>query len=129
MGVTSVRIRCLPQPHRALPRYVRAARHRPREVPTDRLPSCSVLPASLFGFCSTGSAVLLSGLVGNLVDNSPRLRFVRLCIVAQKATVAAGYGAFLVLFLRLGSREGAGKWLLFALITALSAVLNLATVS
>lgn len=99
------------------------------EAPIDLRPLCRVLPASLFGFVSTGAAVLLSGLVGNLVDNSPRLRFVRLCIVAQKATVAAAYGAFLVLFLRLRGHQGAGTWLLFALITALAALLNLATVS
>lgn len=52
----------------------------------------------------------------------------RLCIVAQKATVAAGYGCFLVLFLRLRDGRDEGKWALFGVVTFLAAILNLATV-
>lgn len=63
------------------------------------------------------------------MDRTPRLRMVRLCIVLQKATVACAYAAFLVLFLSLRGHQDAGSWMLFALITILSAALNLATVS
>lgn len=54
----------------------------------------------------------------------------RLCIIAQKFTVSCGYAAFLVLFLRLkdDTANESARWVLFALITGLSAFLNLATV-
>lgn len=88
----------------------------------------SVLPASIFGFASTSGAILFSGMVGNIVDTTPRLRMVRLGIVAQKATVAASYACFLALFLRLRDGRGEGKWALFAVVTLLAAGSNLSTV-
>lgn len=89
----------------------------------------SVLPASVFGFASTGAAVLFSGFIGNIVDTTPRLRLVRLSIVAQKVTVAAGYACFFVKFLRLRQGQDTGKWALFGVATLLAAIANLSTVS
>ena len=44
------------------------------------------LPASIYGFCSTGVAILLGGTVGGLVDRVKRLRIVRIFTVVQKVS-------------------------------------------
>lgn len=67
------------------------------------------------------------------MDNSSRLRFVRACIVLQKASVGLAYMAFLLLFLRYRTaaaegKEGGAVFSLFAFIVVCSSVLNLATV-
>lgn len=46
----------------------------------------SLLPASIFTFFTTASAIAGSGFIGNLVDDIPRLQFVRRCILVQKLT-------------------------------------------
>ncbi|KAK4050131.1 hypothetical protein OIV83_003702 [Microbotryomycetes sp. JL201] len=90
----------------------------------------TLVPASIFGFATTGVAICLSGPVGRLVDTSPRLAFVRRCIIVQKLTVLSAYSLFLVLFLRLRSDGISAKaWSIFACIVALSAVLNLSNVA
>lgn len=92
----------------------------------------TTLEPSIFGFFTTGAAIVFSGTVGSFVDRFPRLRFVRATIVVQKATVGAAYVLFLISFIEIGPQEGERKRLLdgfFAIITILSALLNLATVS
>ncbi|GAA6061409.1 hypothetical protein JCM10212_004467 [Sporobolomyces blumeae] len=91
----------------------------------------TTLEPSIFGFFTTGAAIVFSGTVGSFVDRFARLRFVRSTIVVQKATVALAYVLFLVCFLRIEPGVGARNPLLdglFALITILSALLNLATI-
>ncbi|GAA5885225.1 hypothetical protein JCM16303_005963 [Sporobolomyces ruberrimus] len=91
----------------------------------------TTLEPSIFGFFTTGAAIVFSGTVGSFVDRFPRLRFVRATIVVQKATVGAAYVLFLISFIEIGPQEGERKRLLdgfFAIITILSALLNLATI-
>ncbi|GAA6025360.1 hypothetical protein JCM11491_002746 [Sporobolomyces phaffii] len=91
----------------------------------------TTLEPSIFGFFTTGAAILFSGTVGTFVDRFERLRFVRSTILVQKATVAAAYVLFLISFLEIGPQQGERKRLLdafFAIITILSALLNLATI-
>ncbi|BGO90469.1 hypothetical protein NBRC10512_006745 [Rhodotorula toruloides] len=89
----------------------------------------TTLQPSIFGFFTTGAAILFSGSVGHLVDIYPRLRFVRGSIVAQKATVGASYAIFLACFLRLeGGRHTPALIGLFVVLTLLSMLLNLATI-
>ncbi|POY76866.1 hypothetical protein BMF94_0118 [Rhodotorula taiwanensis] len=59
----------------------------------------TTLQPSIFGFFTTGAAILLAGSVGHLVDLYPRLRFVRGAIIAQKLTVGVSYAMFLIAFL------------------------------
>ncbi|KAK4048612.1 hypothetical protein OIO90_005782 [Microbotryomycetes sp. JL221] len=87
-----------------------------------------LVPASIFGFVTTGAAVCLSGSVGQLVDTSPRLQFVRRCIIIQKATIAISYALFLVLFLNLKGDSSAKTWTIFATIVVCSSLLGLATI-
>ncbi|GAA5962830.1 hypothetical protein JCM21900_004101 [Sporobolomyces salmonicolor] len=93
----------------------------------------TTLQPSIFGFFTTGAAIVFAGTVGGFVDRFSRLRFVRSTIVAQKATVAIAYAIFLICFLELKVvvKEG-GKQpvldVLFALVTLLSMLLNLATI-
>lgn len=44
----------------------------------------TLVPASLVGFFTTASSLLLSGYVGGLVDTHSRLAFVRHAIASQK---------------------------------------------
>lgn len=69
-------------------------------------------------------------MIGNLVDQTPRLRFVKGCIVLQKIAVSCVYACFLILFLRLqgNARNSPGVLILFAMITLLSSFLGLNTV-
>ena len=97
-----------------------------------RLYPRTTLEPSIFGFFTTGAAILFAGTVGSFVDRFARLQFVRGTIVVQKATVAAAYVLFLICFLEIGPQTDSRKRLLdafFAIITILSALLNLATVS
>lgn len=89
----------------------------------------TTLQPSIFGFFTTGAAIVLSGSVGHLVDVVPRLRFVRGAIVAQKLTVGVSYSIFLIAFLRLDTaRTAAALTGLFVLLVLLSMGLNLASV-
>ncbi|KDQ53177.1 hypothetical protein JAAARDRAFT_197661 [Jaapia argillacea MUCL 33604] len=95
----------------------------------------TLLPASLFGFFTTGAGIIFSGLIGSLVDRVPRLSFVRWCILVQKLSATSAYTCFLLLFAtRL--KEQASKdlgapaliWVLFALIVLAGCVLKLSTI-
>lgn len=105
----------------------------------------TLLPASLYGFITTASAIVFSGSVGGLTDtfNTHRLRIVRTFIFSQKLLVSASYGIFLVLFyndnLRQGAENGgrgpnpdaprrADVWSCFAAITILGCILILCNV-
>ncbi|GAA5961411.1 hypothetical protein JCM8115_003438 [Rhodotorula mucilaginosa] len=93
----------------------------------------TTLQPSIFGFFTTGAAIVLSGSVGHLVDIVPRLRLVRGAIVAQKLTVGVSYSIFLSAFLRLGPdyADGPHKAVLtgmFVLLVLLSMGLNLASI-
>ncbi|GAA5975498.1 hypothetical protein JCM10908_005179 [Rhodotorula pacifica] len=93
----------------------------------------TTLQPSIFGFFTTGAAILLSGSVGHLVDIVPRLRFVRGAIIAQKLTVGVSYAIFLFAFLRFGPRFADGPHKpavtgLFVLFVLLSMGLNLASI-
>lgn len=95
-------------------------------------PSTTLQP-SIFGFCTTGAAIVLAGTVGHLVDLFPRVRFVRGTIIAQKGTLACSYAIFLACFLRLYAaaqerREQPTLTGLFVVITLFSMAQNLATV-
>ena len=58
----------------------------------------TLVPASLVGLFSKFAGLLLSGYIGGLVDSTPRLRLVRVCISAEKVLNSLNYGLFLVLF-------------------------------
>lgn len=105
----------------------------------------TLLPASLYGFITTGSAILFSGSIGSLADrfNTHRLHIVRAFILVQKLLVSASYALFLVLFsvdtLRQGALnggrgrdEGAPRrsdvWSIFAAITLLGSLLILSNI-
>ncbi|KAF7796905.1 hypothetical protein EIP86_008090 [Pleurotus ostreatoroseus] len=95
----------------------------------------TLLPASLFGFFTTGIAILFSGSVGSLVDRIPKLQFVRWCILFQKLSATGAYACFLVLFatpLQASAASGlhasAPVWILFALVVVCGCALKLATV-
>lgn len=88
----------------------------------------TLFPVSLYGFFVTGTAILGSGAVGGIVGTTPRLRFVRICIVLQKATVGIGYALFLILFLEQKRIGTTATWVLYAIIVIVSSILNLVTV-
>ncbi|EPQ52787.1 hypothetical protein GLOTRDRAFT_79978 [Gloeophyllum trabeum ATCC 11539] len=95
----------------------------------------TLVPASLFGFFTTGICILTSGWIGSLVDRLPKLVFVRWTIALQKISATAAYACFLTLFLTdLGDSAVQGihvptlTWVLFAIITLLGCVLKVSTV-
>lgn len=57
----------------------------------------TLLPASIYGFVTTGVAIVLSGWAGHLVDTHHNLGVVRTSIVAIKLAACTQYGASLVL--------------------------------
>ncbi|KAI0640034.1 Ferroporti-1 [Trametes polyzona] len=61
----------------------------------------TLLPASIYGFATTGSATLLSGWAGRLVDKHHNLRIVRASIIAAKLAASMMYAGSLVLLYRL----------------------------
>lgn len=88
---------------------------------------------SIFGFFTTGAAILLSGSVGSLVDHYARIPFVRATVVVQKGTLACSYAVFLACFLRLhtAAQEGREQPILtglFVIVVLFSMLQNLATV-
>ncbi|KII95449.1 hypothetical protein PLICRDRAFT_48408 [Plicaturopsis crispa FD-325 SS-3] len=95
----------------------------------------TLLPASLFGFLTTGAAILFSGSIGILVDKVPKVKFVRRCIVAQKLSASVAYALFIVLFsthlrFRAASGQSAATpvWIIFVGIVISGCVLKLSTV-
>ncbi|KAK4686293.1 hypothetical protein P7C73_g3841, partial [Tremellales sp. Uapishka_1] len=58
----------------------------------------TLIPASLVGFFTTATGLVLSGYMGSWVDRSNRLPFVRKAMTFQKAFHAINYGLFLVMF-------------------------------
>ncbi|KZT72147.1 hypothetical protein DAEQUDRAFT_686462 [Daedalea quercina L-15889] len=65
----------------------------------------SLLPASIFGFLTTGTAIVLSGWAGHQIDIRNNLRLVRFSIVAVKISACGAYAGSLILFYRLASDE------------------------
>lgn len=59
----------------------------------------TLLPASLYGFLTTGSAIIWSGSVGGLTDKykTHRLRTARAFIISQKCLVVTSYALFYLL--------------------------------
>jgi hypothetical protein len=57
------------------------------------------VPASVYGFCVTGSGILFSGAVGTLIDKHDRLNIVRAAAVGQKMSSGTTYALFLLYFL------------------------------
>ncbi|PBK90192.1 hypothetical protein ARMGADRAFT_1054515 [Armillaria gallica] len=96
----------------------------------------TLLPASIFGFCTTGAAIIFSGWMGHLVDNQHRLHILQLAIFFQKIATASAYAAFTAIFfidkfLEAGSqgRNAQGPiWALFTAIVLSGIVVKLATV-
>ncbi|KAI8067114.1 Ferroporti-1 [Gongronella butleri] len=58
----------------------------------------SLLYPSVYGFATTISAILFSSHVGNLVDTTPRLTFVRHTLLVQKASIVTSCLLFYALF-------------------------------
>ncbi|PCH43584.1 hypothetical protein WOLCODRAFT_103797 [Wolfiporia cocos MD-104 SS10] len=94
----------------------------------------SLLPASIFGFLTTGIAIILSGWAGHQVDIRHNLQLVRACIVVIKFSACGAYAGSLVLL----SRHDYGRlhdWStppgggMFALIILCGCVQNLAGVA
>ncbi|KAK0452654.1 iron transporter [Armillaria borealis] len=96
----------------------------------------TLLPASIFGFCTTGAAIIFSGWTGHLVDNRHRLRILQLAIFFQKIATASAYAAFTAIFfidklLEAGSQGKNAQgpiWTLFTAIVLFGIVVKLATV-
>ena len=63
----------------------------------------TLLPASIYGFVTTGIAIFLSGWAGQLVDEHHNLGIVRASIVFIKCAACVQYGSSLVLLYRLGN--------------------------
>ncbi|OBZ67030.1 Solute carrier family 40 member 2 [Grifola frondosa] len=63
----------------------------------------TLLPASIFGFLTTGTSTVLSGWAGHQVDVRHNLRLVRTCIIIIKFAACGAYAASLILLYRLGS--------------------------
>ncbi|EPQ31910.1 uncharacterized protein PFL1_00109 [Pseudozyma flocculosa PF-1] len=101
-----------------------------------RLFTNTLLPASVYGFITTGAAIIFSNAVGRSIDrySHTKLRTLRAYILGQKVLVGASYGLFLLLFLDTGlstAAENGGKgpdgrgpgnaapWTVFAAITLL----------
>lgn len=59
----------------------------------------SLLPASIYGFCITGSGIVSSGTIGSLIDKNNRLAIVRFATLGQKLSSGVTYALFLLLFL------------------------------
>ncbi|TFY68703.1 hypothetical protein EVJ58_g862 [Rhodofomes roseus] len=96
----------------------------------------SLLPASIFGFLTTGSAVVLSGWAGHQVDIRNNLQIVRFSIIAVKVSACGAYVGSLVLFYHLGTEEQlTRKWstplgaAMFALIVICGCIQNLSGVA
>jgi hypothetical protein len=59
----------------------------------------TLLPASVYGFCVTGSGILFSGSVGSLIDKHNRLNVIRSATLGQKISSGVMYALFLLYFL------------------------------
>lgn len=59
----------------------------------------TLVAASIYGFCITGTGILFSGSVGNLIDKHHRLIIVRCATVGQKLGAGIIYAVFLLYFL------------------------------
>jgi solute carrier family 40 (iron-regulated transporter), member 1 len=64
------------------------------------------VPASVYGFCITGSGIIFSGTVGTLIDKHHRLNIVRVATVGQKMSSSMTYALFLLYFLTPLAHDG-----------------------
>ncbi|KAI0720075.1 Ferroporti-1 [Cerioporus squamosus] len=69
----------------------------------------TLLPASIYGFVTTGVAIILSGWAGRLVDEHHNLNVVRSSIVTIKLAACAQYGATLALLYTSGHASGLAR--------------------
>ncbi|KAJ2912590.1 hypothetical protein MD484_g7831, partial [Candolleomyces efflorescens] len=65
----------------------------------------TLVPASVFGFCSTAAGIVFSNWAGGLVDKHGRLYIVRWTTTAQKLATAAIYSLLFVLLLVPAARQ------------------------
>ncbi|KAH9932025.1 Ferroporti-1 [Epithele typhae] len=70
----------------------------------------TLLPASIYGFVTTGVAIFLSGWAGRMVDEQNNLAVVRASIIVIKFAAAVQYGASLVLLFRLQVEDSTRPW-------------------
>ncbi|OCH89023.1 hypothetical protein OBBRIDRAFT_733305 [Obba rivulosa] len=94
----------------------------------------TLLPASLYGFFTTGVAIVFSGWAGRQVDIRNNLRIVQASVIIIKLADCAAYGASLVLFTAHGHQlshpwSSALSRGMFALIVVAGCVHNLANVT
>jgi solute carrier family 40 (iron-regulated transporter), member 1 len=66
----------------------------------------TLVPASVYGFCTTASGILFSGTVGSLIDKHNRLRIVRSATIGQKFSSGIIYAVFLLYFLTPLAHDG-----------------------
>lgn len=59
----------------------------------------TLLPASVYGFCVTGSGILFSGSVGGVIDKYNRLLVIRCATVGQKFSMGIIYAVLMAFFL------------------------------
>lgn len=92
----------------------------------------TLLLASVYGFVSTGIAILLAGWIGSLVDSTPRLRIVRIFIAIQKLSITVVAAAFIGLFVVVKPVDyhdaPAAAWVAFAIIAIFGSILNLSSI-
>ncbi|RDX51160.1 hypothetical protein OH76DRAFT_1401935 [Lentinus brumalis] len=69
----------------------------------------TLLPASIYGFVTTGVAIILSGWAGRLVDEHHNLSVVRTSIVIIKLAACAQYAAILALLYTSGHAQGPAR--------------------
>lgn len=79
----------------------------------------TLIPASLFGFCTTAAGILFSGTVGAAIDKHPRMKVLRNAIIAQKTSAVIAYAIFLAFFLTSLGRGTSFKGKAAALFTGL----------
>src|ERR1700738_2750658 len=86
----------------------------------------TLLPSSLFGLLSTGSAILFGPLIGRWFDMTARLKSVRFAIISQRLSVSAGcvcLWAMIAQALRTPAKDG-----LFAVVILLGCLTKLSFV-
>ena len=86
----------------------------------------TLLPSSIFGLTSTASAIVFSPAVGRWFDGTPRLKSVRVAVLAQRVAVAAGCICLWVMVSRTLGKEVKNG--LFAVVILLGCIARLAFV-
>lgn len=89
----------------------------------------TLIPASIYGFVTTGCGILLSGPLGTYVDATPKLKLVRTAIVLQKIAATCVYAPFLAMFIlrRDGPISNYIFWGCFAIVVVFGVLHKLST--